>query len=78
MNLLKALKIVFVAGAVCNRPHSEIVHVSHHAPGVFEGQLLVLKKFVIIGCLSRVVCNLRQVSEVLRTRLKNTQFVHFN
>ena len=77
MDFLQALKVVLVPCAVCNSPNAEIMHVRHHSPGVLEGELLLIEEPILECRHARVVGLLRQISQILHTRLKNAELIHF-
>ena len=75
---MESLKVIQSRWGVGDGPHTEIVHVRHHAPGVLEGDLLAwLQEAVHIGRLAVVARETQGVTEGLPGRLQVCQLVHY-
>ena len=78
MNLLQSLEVVLSGGRIGDGPHTKIVHVRHHAPGLLEGQLLAwLQELVIVGGLAIVAGETQRVAEGLPRGLQVSKLIHY-
>ena len=78
MQFLESLEIVQFWWSVSNCPHSQVMHMSKHAPVMTEGDLHARRlKFVRVWSLLVVSAESAVVSESLFSSLEVLRFIHF-